>query len=402
MRTACRKLVFAGPKLTSLSRFGIRVAPESDRPLIPFEHLMTITTFQPFADAPLARRMLELSPAAVAVLDNEGIVVFINDKLTQLLGYTSEDLIGRSSEAFLPATLLCGEVPHPARPLSHPWNDHAGAEKKITARSEAGLNVPVIVNLHEIVGSRESLWLIHIFSADPQPLDRDRLKSERLAAVAQMVSGLAHESRNALQRAVASLDLLELDLKNNPDQMMLSQRIRKSLDDLLANYNEVRRYAEPIIVKLQSVKLFRLCQTAFTEILLEKVACPHQLEPKSDIDDTAHVDSEKMKVVFRHVLENSVDAAGDVPAHIEFRCQRFIWRNQDAVTLEFRDHGCGFDNDSLRHAFQPFYTTKQHGTGLGLAVCRRIVEAHRGEIHATNHSEGGAVIEITVPTKCVL
>ena len=363
---------------------------------------MTITTFQPFADAPLARRMLELSPAAVAVLDIEGIVVFINDKLTQLLGFTGEDLIGRPSEAFLPDTLACDQVSYPARPLSHSWNGHAAAGKKVIATSKTGLTVPVILNLHQIIGSRESLWLVHIFSADAQPMDRDLLESERLAAIAQMVSGLAHESRNALQRAVASLDLLELDLKNNPDQMMLSQRIRSSLDDLLASYDEVRRYAEPIAVMLQSTKLFRLCQLAFAEILPEKVAFLHQLEDTSEVDDTAHVDCEKMKVVFRHVLDNSVDAAGGAPVHIEFRCQRLIWRNQDAVKLEIRDHGCGFDNDSLHHAFQPFYTTKQHGTGLGLAVCRRIVEAHLGEIRASNHSEGGAVIEITTPTKCVL
>ena len=361
---------------------------------------MTFSAFQPFVDAPLARHILELSPAAVAVLDSVGTVVFVNDRLTQLLGYTGEDLIGRSSQAFLPDTPPCVHVSHLARPLSHSWNEHSGEEAKTTARSKAGSCVQVIISLHQIVGSRVSLWLLHIFSVDKQPLDRELLESERLAAIAQMVGGLAHESRNALQRAVASLDLLELDLKNNPDQMMLSQRIRNSLNDLMANYDEVRRYAEPITVKLQSAKLFRLCQIAFAETFTDaKVAVLHRLESQSEGEDTAHVDVEKMTLVFRHVLDNAIDAANHAPARIEFGCQRLTWRNEDAVKLEIRDHGSGFDDESLRRAFQPFYTTKQHGTGLGLAICRRIIEAHYGEIHAKNHAGGGALIEITMPFK---
>ena len=105
-----------------------------------------------------------------------------------------------------------------------------------------------------------------------------------------------------------------------------------------------------------------------------------------------------MKRVVRHLLENAIDAS-DGPARIEVGCKRIRWQEDAAVRLSVRDHGSGFNGDSLSQALEPFYTTKQHGTGLGLAFCRRVVEAHQGVIQVASHADGGAVIAITLPLR---
>ncbi|TWU22276.1 Sensor protein FixL [Novipirellula galeiformis] len=355
------------------------------------------TKTQPFSDAPLARRMLEISPAAAAVIDPDGTILFVNEKLTELLGYTSEELVGRPSELFFPSGVNWFQEAQLARCVSQSDSNQRENEQSVVARDKNGHELHVTISVHQIANQRESPLLAHLVRGDQPSVDHDLLQSERLAAIAQMVSGLAHESRNALQRAVACLDLLELDLKNNPEQMILSQRIRDSLGDLIENYDEVRRYAEPITLKPQRVNLLHLCQVAFDEIAVEHDFFPHQLEFSrvSDRDVIAQLDREKMKQVFLAILENAIDAADEI-ARIEVACKRIRWQDNEAVKLTIHDHGHGFQCESLPKVFEPFYTTKQHGTGLGLAICRRIVEAHRGEIRAANHADGGGIIEMTL------
>jgi len=70
---------------------------------------------------------------------------------------------------------------------------------------------------------------------------------------------------------------------------------------------------------------------------------------------------------------------------------------QPAIEIEIKDNGGGLGPETSLRLFEPFYTTKQHGIGLGLAICSRIVEAHNGRIRAANHPQGGTVVGITVP-----
>jgi len=67
------------------------------------------------------------------------------------------------------------------------------------------------------------------------------------------------------------------------------------------------------------------------------------------------------------------------------------------ATVRIRDHGCGISPERLNSIFNPFYTTKQSGLGMGLAICRRIIEAHGGHIKAENHPDGGAFFSFSLP-----
>jgi two-component system, LuxR family, sensor kinase FixL len=215
-----------------------------------------------------------------------------------------------------------------------------------------------------------------------------------------MVSGLAHESRNSMQKAVACLDLLELDLEGNSNLMLLAEQIRESLAELLKNYDEVRQYAEPIRLRLEPANLMSLCRAAFDDMSLSHSVFPHQLEYVSvrDVELIGMFDQNRMKSVFTRLLDNAIDAAGGT-AQIEANCSRAWVKNRDAVVFDLHDYGHGFSEQSIERAFEPFYTTKQHGSGLGLPTCRRIVEAHDGDIAVANHPQGGAVVRMTIPMR---
>lgn len=225
----------------------------------------------------------------------------------------------------------------------------------------------------------------------------ESIQTERLSAILQMVRGLAHESRNALQRAQACLDLLELDLGDDDEQRKLAGRIRLALADLHQNYEDVKEYASPIDLTFSPTDLKRVCQTVFDECTNSLAGVSASLDLASDPHcGKAMVDPTKMKIVLRGLIENSIAASGN-GARIEIHCQEAKLADQPAIEMHIRDHGSGFAPSIKDRLFEPFVTTKQHGIGLGLAVCRRIIEAHGGKISAENHPEGGADVKLLLP-----
>ena len=102
--------------------------------------------------------------------------------------------------------------------------------------------------------------------------------------------------------------------------------------------------------------------------------------------------------VFRNVLENAIAACPDERGEIEIGVRDAILNErQPAVTVSIHDNGPGFIDDAQDQIFDPFFTTKTKGTGLGMSIAKRIVEAHGGKISASNGAHGGAQINITLP-----
>lgn len=356
-----------------------------------------------FPFSPLAFRLLEISPAAIVIVDEHEKIVYRNRRLMDWLGYSGQQILSDSIQNILLNFSLCDLATAEVCQWSHTETTSHDEGPIITALKSNGHGVLARVSVHPVVSSKQKLTLVHLIAEDDTRVDQELLQSEKLAAIARMVTGLSHESRNALQTAVASLDLLELDLKKNPEQMELSQRIRESLSDIFANYDEVRRYAEPIQPRQQMVNLVELFQTVFNETLLEKDRFNDTIGFRKPVTPrcSAAVDREQMRRVFRHLIENAMDASDDL-TQIELECFKTVKNHQPMIGLRVFDRGEGMNDCDLPRVFEPFYTTKQHGTGLGLAVCRRIIEAHGGRIHTLGHQAPGACIELTVPASSTI
>jgi signal transduction histidine kinase len=219
---------------------------------------------------------------------------------------------------------------------------------------------------------------------------------ERLAAIGQMVTGLAHESRNALQRARGCLDLLELDLEGKPEQLNLISRIRRALADLQRNYEEVKHYAAPIMLERGSTDLAELIQTAFDELSAEFASNRVSLSIHRHGDCVVNVDSHRIRQLFRNILENAI-AASPTPARIDADLRQVSAAGKRYVECKISDHGEGMSAETLTRVFEPFYTTKQSGTGLGMAICKRIVDAHEGTIQACSVPQQGTSITVRLP-----
>lgn len=233
------------------------------------------------------------------------------------------------------------------------------------------------------------------FSRNLRAAADERLRhNERLASIGQMVTGLAHESRNALQRSGACLEALLLEIEDRPTAQQQAWRIQAALDHLHVLYEEVRNYAAPLRLDLENVGLAGRVRQAWQLLRpqWQNAAIQFRLEETAGSPCTVLADPHRLDQVLVNLLQNAIQAAGD-QGTIECR----IEAAEKAARLTIRDSGPGIPEANLERVFDPFFTTKPKGTGLGLAITRRIVDAHGGSIAVARGRPGGAAIEVTLP-----
>jgi signal transduction histidine kinase len=220
---------------------------------------------------------------------------------------------------------------------------------------------------------------------------------ERLAQIGQMVTGVAHESRNALQRALAELDLMSLDMEDRPAEMTQLSRVRKALDDLAHLYEELRQYATPIHLEIEECNLAAVWRLTWENLRFRRNG--HSIDLLEDVQATelnCHIDEDRMVQVFRNILENAIAACPEF-GRIVVECISTRLAGQLGLQIVFRDNGPGLPDGECDRIFDPFFTTKKNGTGLGMAIAARIVAAHGGQIEARNAPGRGAEFIVSLP-----
>ena len=225
--------------------------------------------------------------------------------------------------------------------------------------------------------------------------DRERLQTTRLAAIAEAMTGLSHESRNALQRGQASLDLLIDELSGRPEAMRLVERIQSAQDDLHRLYEDVKEYASPVRLTPVPCHVNELVRQTAKEVSARIGGTQLSLTESSQTPDLqCRADPYALRVVFRNLLNNALAATDDVAINITYRDATLSGRPALQVTIA--DNGPGISDRIRPQVFKEFFTTRPRGTGLGLAICRRLIEAHRGRIEF-GIPDQGTEVRVTLP-----
>ena len=223
------------------------------------------------------------------------------------------------------------------------------------------------------------------------------MQAERLAGIGQMITGIAHESRNALQRIQACTEMLQMELLDQPGAAQFIQRIELAQHDLTRLFDEVRNFAAPLVLTSESVNLPHLWRRAWSD--LQSYPNSQGWSLQEDADHTgsavARGDGFRLTQVFRNLFENSLAAAAEGTILVELT--PVTGGSTPGFRICISDTGPGFDQEAQTKAFDPFFTTRTKGTGLGLAITRRIIEAHGGMIAIDPLSDAGARIVITLP-----
>jgi PAS domain S-box-containing protein len=227
--------------------------------------------------------------------------------------------------------------------------------------------------------------------------DERARRSERLAAIGETMAALVHESRNALQRSKACLEMLAEEVQDRPDALDLVQRTQRAQERLGQLYEEVRQYAAPIRLTFEPHDLKSLWREAW-----EHLTAAHEekqlrlVELESEADTRCDIDRVRLSQVMLNILDNAIQASPPGKA-ITIDRKRVELSGIPALEVVIRDQGPGLGPEQRQRIFEPFFTTKAKGTGLGMAIVQRIVQAHGGQVRVGEQNGPGAEIVVTLP-----
>jgi len=224
----------------------------------------------------------------------------------------------------------------------------------------------------------------------------DVLRAQRDAAWGEVAKRLAHEIRNPLtpiQLAAERLQFKLSDKLDEPSQEILTRSTQTIVGQVAAlkrMVDEFREYARQPSAQLSEVDLGALLD----EVLVLYENAPIEREKVGDGSLKVVADPTRLRQVVHNLLKNAQEAVGnDMFGRIKLRTER----RAKAVRLSVEDNGSGFDEAILQRIFEPYATTKQKGTGLGLAVVKKIIDEHHGQIVAFNVEPHGACVRIDLP-----
>lgn len=353
------------------------------------------------------RQVLDSLTAEVAVMDRSGTIVAVNNAWTRF----SADNGGSTRQTGVGANYLdvCrrieGEDSHLAMQACR------GIEQVLEGvRQVFDLEYPChsssekrwfLLHVSPLKAEEDYVVTTHLPITDRKVAEQRLVVAGRLAAIGEAMQGLSHEGRNALQRAQAGMDLLRFHIAEDAEALELLGRIESAQHHLLRLYEEVKSYAAPITLSREPYALDQLVKEVWDSFasrapqarFLNESRFLHLPEGRTP---TCEIDVSAIRQVLQLVLENSL-ATGTDALEIEVTYVEDQLDGLPAVTIIVSDNGPGIRPEDWERVFEPFYTTKQRGTGLGLAVCRRIISAHRGRICFASPRKAGASLFITLP-----
>ncbi|PIV80555.1 hypothetical protein COW53_09045 [bacterium CG17_big_fil_post_rev_8_21_14_2_50_64_8] len=337
--------------------------------------------------------ILENIRSGLLTVDSAGCITRLNPAAETILGLDARRVLGRSLEGIarggmeeFAARVLA--VAKGGQPLARGELiiQCAGVEKPL------GLNANPLRNDH---GVRDGAIVIFTDLTREKAMTARIREADRMAAVGEMAASIAHEIRNPLASIRGSVELLagELDLEGNLDQLLSlvlkeSGRVNTIINDFLA-YSRMR----PTSLRRFSAEEFlgEVELQAIQHVVANggKVEVDFRCEP-ADLEVRA--DPSQLTQLVLNLVINACEAM-EYAGKIELT----LAKGSDSYLLEISDTGPGIDADMAEDLYTPFKTTKEKGTGLGLAMVARIAAAHDGQVRAENRPGGGACFKIDWP-----
>jgi two-component system, LuxR family, sensor kinase FixL len=352
------------------------------------------------ASQALYHSLVENLPLGVARRNLQGRFTYANELYGRLIGRSKDSILGATDHDLFPPNFAdrlrddharvieTGQVIQRVEQQIGPDGD---------PRSLELLKAPVLDSQGAVLGTQTVLWDV----TERKAAEERMLHAERLAAVGEMVTGVAHESRNALQQIGACAKMLEWEVNSDGEATGLIADIQKAHDRLHRLFENLRGFVSPLRMEKRISSLREVFEEAWATTASLRagrdVSLQHQTDAGDKLDLRCMIDPFQIEQVFRNVLENAL-AACDDPVRIRVAWSRAALDDEPAWQAAVADNGPGLSPEAALRIFDPFFTTKTQGTGLGMAIVRRIVEAHDGRIEAGRSADGsGAEIRITLP-----
>ena len=342
------------------------------------------------------RAVLENSPAAVIGLSREHWITTWNKAAESIFGFDAAEMAGKP----ITALFAPGTEAETQRLLAELIEKGAVRDYPMPGRTKSGRPLELSLSWG---GPHPDFWLNREWAVvirdvtEAKRMQLQLIHSEKLAAVGQLISGVAHELNNPLQAVVGYAQILAEGEKYSAQDVRLifdnAMRCRKIIDNLLlfVRQGEVKKRA----VRLEDA--VRHCLTLLDYKLKKSAAVRTVVDVPRNLP-RVKADLQQLEQVFLNLVNNACDAmaGADGPKEVKVSARAA----GGMVRVEVSDTGPGVPEDLRERVFEPFFTTKPagRGTGLGLPLCRQIIEDHGGRLGLESRPGRGAVFFFELPT----
>jgi PAS domain S-box-containing protein len=335
--------------------------------------------------------VLDASPDLILVLDADGTLRYMSRDIDPERGLTAEKLKGRHFSEFV--------APERREFLEERWAEiRRGIFRpfEIEVTDKDGVKRNLLLSARPIKGA-DRLLVLQRDITEFKELESKYYESQKLAAVGQLSAGIAHEVRNPLSSIKMSLQILEKRMNPEGNDLKRFHIARKEVEHLEKLVSDILVFAKPTEPEIHLADL-NMC-LEYSLAMAEREVEKKKIKIQTRFDDRVPFvpfDSSMLQQAFLNLYLNAIDAM-DESGTLTIRTG--LAEGQKQVVVEIIDNGAGIDEAALPHVFNPFFTTKKYGTGLGLSQVKKIIDQHRGSIEVLSRKGEGTRVIVTLPGK---
>jgi signal transduction histidine kinase len=314
------------------------------------------------------------------------IHTFNEGKLIEKVGLCPDTVLGKSLFEFLPLD----QAIRKDKFYEKAWNgEQVNYEGSLAGVYYLAILNPIFQNGHtvEVIG-------IAIDITNEKNREKQVQQMEKLAVVGELAAGIAHEIRNPLTSLKGFAKIVK--------ESITDQKLIPYLDIMLNEMDRINQIVNEFMFIAKPNENVNFQYVNFSKLIRD---CVDFMEPQANLKSIEidyefemeymlACDRNQMKQVLINLLQNAIEATSDNGHFISVRLEEI---SEESVMATIIDRGCGIPESRLNRLFEPFYSTKEKGTGLGLLICKRIIDLHQGSIDIESQPGEGTTIRIVLP-----
>jgi PAS domain S-box-containing protein len=342
----------------------------------------------------ILKRAVENTNEAFVTIDESHKVIFFNKAAESIFGYRRQEVVGHDLSVIMAPTCSQDHRAAVARYIETKVPRRIGHVTELLATRKSGEQFPATISF-SVTQLKGRFYFTGIIrdTTEKHTLQDRVLQAERLAAIGQLVAEITHEIKNPLMMIGGFVRQLirAPDEKKNIKKLSIIEDEVKRLEALLS---DLRELYVPQVVSDEPVNINELLKQS---VALIRPDCEKaRIRVSFSVDERMRPvggDRAKLEQVFLNLMKNAIDAMGKGGRlSVKTRVKGNL------VEISVADNGCGISSENQEKVFSPFFTTKKHGTGLGLCISKRIIEAHEGGgLSVESQESKGTTFRITLP-----
>ncbi|HZG57317.1 PAS domain S-box protein [Paenibacillus sp.] len=332
------------------------------------------------------------SDAMILANQNTKIVAW-NKGAEALFGYTEQEAVGQDMEILVPERLKETHRQAVERLRATGQTMAIGRMVELNGLRKDGTEFPAEISLNCWQTDGQYYWSAIIRDTTERKRTQELLlNSEKLSIAGQLAAGIAHEIRNPLTAIKGFHQLMQLEGNGKSYYFKILTDEMNRIELIL---NELLLLAKPQTTQVKQADvralLEQVCTLMDSQLHLHNIQV--EIKYERHVPNLIRCDENQMKQIFINFLKNAIEAmpnGGQVTILVDNN-------DEDCIRLRIIDQGVGIPEDKLTRIGEPFYTTKEKGTGLGFMVCRKIVEDHHGTLNISSRVNEGTTVEVILP-----